>query len=93
MIFNHKYEPKKEIGKGAYGTIYKVVDNKNNKFYALKFILNKNKIEKNEFKKDYEKEAEIMKNIKNKYIIKLIDNFYDEINKGYCIVWNYVTKI
>ena len=61
MIFNNKYEPKKEIGKGAYGTIYKVVDNKNNKFYALKFILNQKKIDKNEFKKDYEKEAEIMK--------------------------------
>ena len=80
MIFNHKYEPKKEIGKGAYGTIYKVIDNKNNKVYALKFI------EKNKIKEDYEKEAEIMKNIKNKYIIKLIDNFYDEINEGYCIV-------
>ena len=86
MIFNHKYEPKKEIGRGAYGTIYKVVDNINNKFYALKFIFNQNKIEKNVFKEDYEKEAEIMKKIKNRYIIKLIDNFYDEINKGYCIV-------
>ncbi len=86
MIFNHKYEPKKEIGKGAYGTIYKVVDNVNNKFYALKFISNQENIEINKFKEDYEKEANIMKNIKNKYIIKLIDNFYDEINEGYCIV-------
>ena len=53
MIFNHKYEQKEQIGHGAYGTIYKVVDNINNKFYALKFILNQEKIEKNEFKKDY----------------------------------------
>ena len=86
MIFNHKYEPKKEIGHSTFGTIYEVVDNINNKFYALKFILNQNNIEKNKFKEDYEKEAEIKKKIKNKYIIKLIDNFYDEINKGYCIV-------
>ena len=27
-----------------------------------------------------------MKNLKNKYIIELKDNFYDEENKGYCIV-------
>ena len=63
MIFNHKYEPKKEIGKGAYGTIYKVVDNVNNKFYALKFIFNQNNIDKDKFKEDYENEAEIMKKI------------------------------
>ena len=27
-----------------------------------------------------------MKNIKSEYIVKLIDNFYDEIYDGYCIV-------
>lgn len=37
-------------------------------------------------KKDYEKEIEIMKNIKNKYIIELKDYFCDEANEGYCIV-------
>ena len=86
MIFNNKYTQKKIIGRGGFGIIYKVFDNKNNKFYALKFISNVENIEMNKFKKEYENEIEVMKNIKNKYIIELIDNFYDEINEGYCIV-------
>ena len=84
MIFNNKYEQKNLIGKGRTGIIYKVLDNKINKFYALKFISNIENIEN--FKKEFEKQIEIMKNIKNKYIIDLKDNFYDNINKGYCIV-------
>ena len=87
MIFDNgynKYEKIETIGKGGYGTIYKVLDNKTNNFYALKFItIVKNDEEK---KKDYEKEIEIMKNIKNKYIIELKDYFCDEANEGYCIV-------
>ena len=86
MIFNNKYEQKNIIGKGGFRIIYKVFDNKNNKFYALKFIPNEENIEMNKFKKEHAKEIEAMKNIKNKYIIELIDNFYDEINEGYCIV-------
>ena len=84
MIFNNKYEKKNLIGKGRTGIIYKVLDNKINKFYALKFISKLENIEN--FKKEFEKQIEIMKNIKNKYIIDLKDNFYDNINKGYCIV-------
>ena len=87
MIFDNgynKYKKIETIGKGGYGTIYKVLDNKTNNFYALKFItIVKNDEEK---KKDYEKEIEIMKNIKNKYIIELKDYFCDEANEGYCIV-------
>ena len=78
MIFNNKYEQKKIIGKGEFGIIYKVFDKKNNKFYALKFIANVENIKLNKFKKEYEKEIEVMKNLKNKYIIELIDNFYDK---------------
>ena len=84
MIFNNKYELKKIIRKSEFSIIYEVLDNISNNFYALKFISNLENI--NKFKKEYEKEIEIMKNIKNKYIIELKDNFYDEINKGYCIV-------
>ena len=65
MIFNNKYEQKEIIGRGGFGIIYKVFDNKNNKFYTLKFISNK-------FKKEYENEIEVMKNIKNKYIIEFM---------------------
>ena len=84
MIFGNKYEQKKLIGKGGIGVVYKVLDNKNNKFYALKFISNIKNVKK--FKEEYEKHIRIMKNLKNKYIIELKDNFYDEINKGYCIL-------
>ena len=86
MIFNNKYVQKNLIGRGRFSEIFKVLDNKNNKFFALKFISNLDNIEINEFKKKYQKIIEIMKNIKNKYIIELKDNFYDEFNKGYCIV-------
>ena len=81
--FNNKYKKIEIIGKGGFGTIYKVKDIKTNNFYALKLItIVKNDKEK---KKEYEKEILIMKNIKNKYIIELIDYFYEE-NEGYCIV-------
>ena len=75
-MFNNKYQKILKIGKGFNGTVYKVLNKKENKFYALK---NLNNI------KDYEKEINIIKNIKSKYIIKITDNFFDEI-EGYCIV-------
>ena len=84
MFFNNKYEKKNLIGKGRFSDVYKVLNNKDNKYYALKFISNIENIEK--FKEEYKKGIEIIKKIKNKYIIELIDNFYDETNKGYCIV-------
>ena len=77
MIFDHKYERKMLIEKRTFSTIYKVLNNKNNKFYALKFTTNK------KFK---EKEIAIMRNIKNKYIIEIEDYFYDELNEGFCFV-------
>ena len=79
MIFEHKYERKMLIEKRTFSTIYKVLNNKNNKFYDLKFIKTTNK----NFK---EKEIAIMRNIKNKYIIEIEDYFYDEINEGFCFV-------
>ncbi len=85
MIFNNKYEPKNIIGQGN-SIIFKVLDKDNNKFYALKLFKIYNDNEIKQIKDGYEKEIEILKNIKNKYIIKLKDNFYDEILKSYCIV-------
>ena len=78
MIFNNKYQKENKIGKGL-NKVYKVKDKteNENKFYALKII---DDIE------NYEKEIVLMKNIKSDYVIKLKDNFYDEINEGYCIV-------
>ena len=86
MIFNNKYEQKEIIEKGRFEIIYKVLNNENNKIYALKFFLNLENIKIINLKEIYEKKLEELKNIKNKYIIELKDYFYDEINKGYCIV-------
>ena len=85
MIFNKRYEQKGMKGQGGCGTVFEVVDKEDKQSYALKFIKIK-KSESEKLKKEYDKEIEVMKNIKNKYIIKWKDNFYDEINKGYCIV-------
>jgi serine/threonine protein kinase len=81
MLFNNKYECKKIIGKGGNSIVYKVLNITNKEFYALRFFSDYK--DSNEL---YEKEIVALKNIKNKNIIELKDNFYDEINKGYCIV-------
>ncbi len=85
MIFNERYVTKDMKGQGSYGTVFEVTDKTNNESYALKLIKIKNN-EAEKLKNEYKREIEVMKNIKNKYIIKLIDNFYDEKRKGFCIV-------
>ena len=79
-----EYELIKVLNKGGgCGTIFEVKENsnKNEQHYALKLM-------NNNLSSFYQNEMEIMKNkeIKSKYIIELKDNFYDEVNKGYCIV-------
>jgi serine/threonine protein kinase len=74
-----EYECKNKIGSGGFCTVYKVLNVINKEFYALKLF-------SGELYDLYEKEIDVLKNIKNKNIIELKDNFYDEINKGYCIV-------
>jgi len=82
-ISKNLYEVIERIGEGGFGIVYKVLDKKNNNYYALKFFP-KEKIQ--ESIEVYEKEIEALKDIKNKYIIDLKDYYYDEINKGYCII-------
>ena len=83
MAFNSKYQKENRINRGLNGIVYKVLDKTENKYYALKI---------NDDKEEYEKEIEVMKNIKSKYTIQLKDYFIDEI-EGYCIVMNYVMEI
>ena len=85
MIINNKYVQKKLIEIGGFRLFFKVLNNKNNKFNTLKSISDMESIEK--FKKEYEKQLEIMENINNKYIINLKYNYYDEINEGFYIVF------
>ena len=80
MNFNDKYIQFKIINYGMFGMLFNVTEKNNDKnHYALKMM-------KKEFYEEYKKEIEVMKNIKNKYVIELKDNFYDEKNEGYCIV-------
>ena len=83
MLLGGKYQCRQQdiIGKGGFGTVFKVKNLLNNEFYALKFIR-----DGYDLIEEYEKEISLLKQFKNKYIIKLIDNFYDEKNKGYCLV-------
>ena len=80
MNFKGKYQQIKIINSGAYGILFEVSEINNDKeHFVLKMI-------KKELYKEYEKEIELMKNIKSKYVIQLKDSFYDEKNEGYCIV-------
>ena len=80
MNFIDKYQQVRIIKSGAFGTLFEVKEISNDeKHYALKMM-------KKDLSKEYEKEVEVMKNIKSEYVIKLKDNFFDEKNEGYCIV-------
>ena len=84
--FEEMYEKKGRLGRGGFGDVFKVLNKKDNKFYALKCIAKEPEEEKNNFINDCKKEIEIMKKIKSKYIVKLNENFYDENNESYCII-------
>ena len=80
MNFNGKYQPINIINSGSFGMLFEVSEINNEKeHFALKMM-------RKELSEEYKKEIELMKNIKSKYVIELKDNFYDEKNKGYCVV-------
>ena len=80
MNFNDKYIQFKIISYGTFGMLFDVKQKNNDKnHYALKMM-------SKELYDEYEKEIDVMKNIKSKYVIKLKDNFYDKENNCYCIV-------
>ena len=80
MNFINKYQQVRIIKSGAFGILFEVKEISNDeKHYALKMM-------KKDLSKEYEKEVEVMKNIKSEYVIKLKDNFFDEKNEVDCIV-------
>jgi len=79
------YKIIKELGFGSYGRVYKVLDEKEKKYYALK------KIEFKEFSEEelnlYENEAKLLSSIKNEHIVKYYDSSKD--NEFFYILMEY----
>ena len=65
----------KEVGNGGFGSVYKVKDSNDNKFYAIKRV--KLNDENKDIIKEVENEAKILKDIKSDYVVKYIDCFYE----------------
>ena len=75
-IFNHNYELKECIGKGAYGNVFRAINKQTKHEYAAKIIL-KNKLSVNNIKYIYQEIniLKILKNLNHKNVIKPIDFF------------------
>ena len=83
--FNNKYKVIDIIGKPSFGIIYKVLEIGTENLYALKLTFASHNVKKIS-EEHFEKKIQILKNIKNKYIIELKDYFFDQKQEGYCIV-------
>ena len=70
------YEIIKKLGKGGFGSVYKVINKNDNKIYAIKRISIKGLSQKElDFIKN---EANIISDIDNENIVKYHDSFYDD---------------
>ena len=79
------YEIKNQLGKGGFGSVYKVLNKDDSQFYVIKKIPIKglNNIEIDKIKN----EAKILANIENENIVKYYDSFID--NDEFNIVMEY----
>ena len=70
----NKYHFKKikKIGRGAFGSVYKIQDKNDNKVYALKEII----LNKNENLDEIKNEAHLLEKIDNENVIKYINSFF-----------------
>jgi len=66
---SNKYKIVEKIGHGAFGDIYKVINKKNGKFYAVKKL--------NSHYRRCFKELNFNKEFRHKNIIRYVDSFYD----------------
>ena len=69
MIFKERYILKDRLGKGGFGEVFKILDKKDGKFYALKSIPKDPNENVKVFKNNCQKEINIMKSIKSEYIV------------------------
>ena len=79
------YEIKEELGKGGFGSVYKVINKNDNKIYAIKRVSIKGLNQKDlDFIKN---EANILSSIENENIVKYYESFYE--NDFFNIVMEY----
>ena len=71
--FFDEYDLKEKLGKGSFGTVYKVIQRKTNYLRAVKAI-KKKYVEKEEFLN----EIELLKTVDHPNIIKIFDCYYDK---------------
>ena len=74
-INKKKYEIKKKLGQGGYGKVYQVLNNSDNKYYALKEFPIKGETKDNI--QSIKKEAQILSKFNHKNIVK----YYDSLEK------------
>ena len=79
------YEIIDKLGEGASGTVYKIRNNIDKNFYAIKMIKG---IKEDQFE-EAQNEAKILSTLDNEYIIKYYDSFKDNNNNTYNIVMEY----
>ena len=80
-----KYQIIDTLGKGSFGSAYKVIDKDNNKIYVIKQISLKNSTKKEI--ESIKNEAKILSSINSEYVVKYFDSFIE--NDYFNIVMEY----
>ena len=82
------FETISELGKGAYGSVYKVRRKQDGEIYALKKVT-MNKLSPKE-KENSLNEIRILASISHPNVVSYIDAFYDDSSNSLCIVMEFV---
>ena len=82
---NDKYQILEELGRGAFGSAYKVLNKKDNNIYVMKKIITTSA--ENEELKKIQNEAQILSKLNSENIVKYFESFHD--NNSFNIIMEY----